>query len=118
MLEDYSNWDNSIADKRNEVKAMKYKSVIVTVRGGPEVLKIIQNDLRPPEAGEARIKILAAPVCAPDITARYGLSPFVPKPPFTPGYAVIGIVDAVGEGVTNVTLGDRVAVRSQRAVHP
>jgi len=88
---------------------VKYKSVIVTERGGPEVLQVVENDLRPPSTGEARIKVLAAPVCAPDITARYGQSPFIPKPPFTPGYAVIGDVDAVGEGVSSVAVGDRVA---------
>lgn len=88
---------------------MKYKSVVVTARGGPEVLQVVENDLRPPAIGEARIKILAAPVCAPDVSSRYGQSPFVPKPPFTPGYAFIGVVDAVGEGVTNVAVGDRVA---------
>jgi NADPH:quinone reductase-like Zn-dependent oxidoreductase len=88
---------------------MKYKSIIVTRRGSPEVLKIIENDLRTPSAGEARIKILATPVCRPDITARYGHTPFAPKIPFVPGYAVIGIVDAIGEGVTNAAVGDRVA---------
>jgi NADPH:quinone reductase-like Zn-dependent oxidoreductase len=88
---------------------MKYKSIIVTRRGSPEVLKIIENDLRTPSAGEARIKILATPVCRPDITARYGHTPFAPKIPFVPGYAVIGIVDAIGEGVTKAAVGDRVA---------
>lgn len=95
---------------------MKYKSVIVTARGGPENLEVIDVELRPPNPGEARIKVLAAPVCAPDITTRYGRSPFVPKPPFTPGYAVIGVVDAVGEpkrssrkGPANLAVGDRVA---------
>jgi len=88
---------------------MKYKSVIVTKRGSPEVLKIIENDLRAPLAGEARVKVLAAPVCLPDVQARYGRSPFKPKIPFTPGYAFIGIVDEIGEGVTNVAVGDRVA---------
>jgi Zn-dependent alcohol dehydrogenase len=44
-------------------KIIQYKSVIVTKRSGPEVLKIIENDLRAPLAGEARIKILATPVC-------------------------------------------------------
>jgi NADPH:quinone reductase-like Zn-dependent oxidoreductase len=87
---------------------MKYKSVDVTARGGPEVLQIVEHDLRLPAAGEARIKILAAPVCAPDISARYGHSPFIPKPPFTPGYAFIGIVEAVGESVSNTAVGDRV----------
>lgn len=88
---------------------MRYKSVIVTKRGGPEVLQVIENDLRPPSAGEVRIKILAAPVCLPDVEARYGRTPFAPKIPFVPGYAIIGVVDALGEGVTNAAVGDRVA---------
>ncbi len=88
---------------------MKYKSVIVTKRGGPEVLQVIENDLRAPSAGEARIKILATPVCLPDVQARYGRTPFAPKIPFVPGYAIIGVVDAIGEGVTNAAVGDRVA---------
>lgn len=88
---------------------LKYRSVIVTRRGPPEVLKIIENDLRAPSAGEARIKILATPVCRPDVQARYGHTPIAPKIPFVPGYAIIGVVDAIGEGVTNFAVGDRVA---------
>jgi len=88
---------------------MKYKSIIVTRRGSPEVLEIIENDLRPPSAGEARIKILAAGVCQDDIAARIGNRPFLPKIPFVPGYTILGVVDAIGEGVTNVAVGDRVA---------
>jgi NADPH:quinone reductase-like Zn-dependent oxidoreductase len=88
---------------------MKYKSVIVTRPGGPEVLQVVENDLRAPLTGEARIKILAVPVCLPDVEARYGRSPFRLKIPFVPGYAIIGVVDAIGEGVTNAAVGDRVA---------
>lgn len=88
---------------------MKYKSVIATKTGGPEVLQVIENDLRLPSAGEARVKILAAPVCLPDVEARYGRSPFKPKLPFVPGYAIIGMVEAIGEGVTKAAVGDRVA---------
>jgi len=88
---------------------MKYKSIIVTRRGSPEVLEIIENDLRPPSAGEARIKILATGVCQDDIAARIGNRPFLPKIPFVPGYTILGVVDAIGEGVTNAALGDRVA---------
>ena len=73
------------------------------------MLQVIENDLRLPSAGEARIKIMAAPVCLPDVEARYGRSPFKPKIPFVPGYAIIGVVDAIGEGVTKAALGDRVA---------
>jgi NADPH:quinone reductase-like Zn-dependent oxidoreductase len=88
---------------------LKYNSVIVTKRGGPEVLQVIEHDLRMPSAREARIKILAAPVTLPDVEARQGRTPFAVKLPFVPGYAIIGVVDAIGEDVTNAAVGDRVA---------
>jgi NADPH:quinone reductase-like Zn-dependent oxidoreductase len=88
---------------------MRYKIVIATKKGGPEVLQVSENDLRAPSTGETRIKISACSVCLPDVQARYGQSPFPPKMPYVPGYAVIGVVDAVGEGVTNAAAGDRVA---------
>jgi NADPH:quinone reductase-like Zn-dependent oxidoreductase len=88
---------------------MKYKSVVVTKRGGPEGLRVMQNDLRPPSAGEVRIKVLVTPVCQDDVAARVGNRPFLPKLPFVPGYAMIGTVDAIGEGVTRVAMSDRVA---------
>ena len=86
---------------------MKYRSVVVTRRGGPEVLQIVENDLRPPSVGEARIKILATPVCQDDVATRVGNRPFLPKTPFVPGYTMIGVVDAVGEDA-QVAVGDRV----------
>lgn len=92
---------------------MKYKSIIVTERGGPEVLKVVENDLREPEPGEVRIRILATPVCQDDIAVRVGNRPFLAKPPYVPGYSILGEVDAVGEGVAQVTVGDRVAALTQ-----
>ncbi len=94
---------------------MKYKSVIVTRAGGPEVLQVIENELRPPSAGEVRIRVLAAAVSRPDVTVRrgealYSGTPLGKKPPFVPGYAVIGDVEAVGEGVTEAAVGDRVGI--------
>lgn len=94
---------------------MKYKSILVTQHGGPEVLQIVENELRPPAAGEVCIKVLAASVSRPDVTVRRGEAlytgtPLAQKLPFTPGYAVIGDVDVVGEGVTAVTVGERVGV--------
>ncbi len=88
---------------------MKYRRLVVTQRGGPETLQIIEDELRPPAAGEARVQVLAAAVSLPDVEARYGRSPFPPKAPFTPGYAIVGRVDAVGGGVTQAQVGDRVA---------
>jgi NADPH:quinone reductase-like Zn-dependent oxidoreductase len=92
---------------------MKYKSVAATRFGPPEVLQVVEKDLRPPAAGEVRIRTLAASVSRPDVTVRSGESlyngtPLGQKLPFVPGYAVIGDVTAVGEGVTGVAVGDRV----------
>ena len=88
---------------------MKYKSVIVTQRGGPDVLQGRKNDLHPPSEKEARIKISACAVCLPDVQARYGQSPFKLKTPFTPGYAIIGVVDEIGAQAVDVSIGDNVA---------
>ena len=94
---------------------MKYKSAIVKKFGGPEVIEIVEHDLRSPAANEVRIKILAASVSRPDISVRRGEAlytgtPLGQKLPFTPGYAVVGEVDSVGDGVNRVSVGQRVGV--------
>ena len=88
---------------------MKYRSVVITKKGSPKVLKIIRNDLRQPKPGEARIKILATGVGRTDIVMRYGFYPFAPRIPFVPGYEIIGVVDEISEDVSRVAVGDRVA---------
>ena len=75
---------------------MKFKSVVATTTGGPEVLQIVEKELREPNAGEVHIKVLAASVCRPDITVRrgealYSGTPLGQKIPFVPGYSVIGV---------------------------
>jgi NADPH:quinone reductase-like Zn-dependent oxidoreductase len=96
---------------------MKYKSILVTQRGGLEVLQIVENDLRPPVEGEARIRILATAVCQDDVAIRVGNRPFLKEPPFVPGYSFIGIIDAIGEGVRDVKVGDRVAALTKYGSH-
>lgn len=92
---------------------MKYNSVVATRHGPPEVLHVVPNELRPPAPGEARIRVLAAAVCRPDVTVRrrenlYRGTPLGYKAPLVPGYSVVGEVEAVGEGVSQVAVGDRV----------
>ncbi len=87
---------------------MKYKSVIITKKGGPEVLQIVENELRSPDKGEVLIKILACGVGGTDVAMRYWNYPSVPKIPFVPGYEIVGIVEEVGHNVTAVSVGDRV----------
>ncbi len=94
---------------------MKYKSIVATRFGSPAVLQVVEHELRAPSEGEVRIRVLAASVSRPDITVRtrealYSGTPLGQKPPFVPGYSVIGDVDAVGPGVTAAAVGDRVGV--------
>lgn len=96
---------------------MNYKSIVVTQRGGLEAVQIMENELRPPAAEEARIRVLATPVCQDDIAIRKGNRPFLAKIPFTPGYACIGTVEAVGENVVDVAVGDRVAALTNYDSH-
>lgn len=88
---------------------MTYKSVIITKKGGPEVLQIKENKLRPPNKNEVQIRVLACGVGRTDIAMRYGYYPFAPKIPFVPGYEIVGIIEAVGTEVTQWNMGDRVA---------
>ncbi len=92
---------------------MTFKSVTAVKMGSPEVLQVTDNDLRAPSKGEVRIRVLAAAVCRPDISVRrgealYSGTPLGQKIPFVPGYAIIGDVDALGEEVSDVAVGDRV----------
>jgi len=69
---------------------MQYKSVIVSRFGGPEIMQVVENELRSPAPGEVRLRVLASSVCQSDITVRAGKSlyhgtPLGPKPPFVPG---------------------------------
>jgi NADPH:quinone reductase len=75
---------------------LKYNRVVVRRTGGPEVLEIVEEDLPEPGAGQARVKILAADVSFSDVNVRRGRYPGAPKPPFTPGYAMVGMVDQLG----------------------
>lgn len=89
---------------------MQNTRVIVSRYGGPEVLEVVEEPLRAPGQGEVRVRVQTAGVALADIMRREGKYPPSPTPPFTPGYDVVGIVDALGEGVVQYSIGDRVAV--------
>jgi NADPH2:quinone reductase len=88
---------------------MRHERAIVTRYGGPEVITLLEEDLPAPEAGEARVKVLAAGVGLPDVLAREGVHPETPRLPYTPGWDLVGIIDEVGEGVTGFEPGQTVA---------
>jgi propanol-preferring alcohol dehydrogenase len=63
-----------------------------------------------PGRGEVLVRIEASGLCHTDIHAAHGDWPVKPSPPFVPGHEGVGIVVELGPGVTEVALGDRVAV--------
>lgn len=83
--------------------------VVVHRRGGPEVLSWEPVEVRTPSAGEIRVRVEAAGVSGYDLMIRghwfFGFT----KTPYTPGEDFVGIVDAVGLGVTKFSIGQRVA---------
>src|SRR5262252_7233051 len=76
--------------------------------GGPEVLQFEDVPAPEPKEGEAVVRIEAAGVNFIDVYFRTGLYKG-PALPFTPGQEAAGTVAAVGPGVTDVAVGDRVA---------
>lgn len=83
---------------------MQNKRIIASKKGGPEVLKLTQEPMPEPRAGEVRMKIFATGVAFADIFMREGYYPGVSHP-VTPGYDIVGAVDKLGEGVTSLQPG-------------
>jgi NADPH2:quinone reductase len=84
------------------------KAVLSKVVGGPETLVV--EDLPEPTAGPGQV-LLGVKACGvnyPDVLIIQDMYQFKPPRPFSPGGEVSGVVEAVGEGVTAVKVGDRV----------
>ena len=84
------------------------KRVVVDQFGGPEVLKVVEEDAPRPGPGEVRLRVLAAGVSFTDAQIRAGTYLGGPKPPFTAGYELVGIVEEFGSGCSTLREGDRV----------
>jgi NADPH:quinone reductase-like Zn-dependent oxidoreductase len=85
------------------------KRVVVDHFGGPDVLRVVEDDDPQPGPGEVRARVLAAGVSFTDAQLRAGTYLGVPKPPFTPGYEFAGVVDKLGPDCTRLREGSRVA---------
>ena len=85
------------------------KRVIVEHFGGPEVLKVVEDADPQPARNEVCVRVLAAGVSFTDAMLRAGTYLGVPRPPFTPGYELVGVVQELGPGCARLRVGDRVA---------
>lgn len=85
------------------------RAILAEQHGGPEVLSWRETPLLVPGPGQLRIWVSATSVNYADIQARRGGYDAGGKLPFTPGLDACGTVDALGEGVTGLRVGERVA---------
>jgi len=88
---------------------MRHARVIVTHYGGPDALRVVEEECPEPKSGEVRVRMLAAGVSMPDIMAREGVHPETPRVPYTPGWDLVGEVERLGKGVSGVEPGQIVA---------
>ena len=88
---------------------MKNRRVVITRRGGPEVLQLVEDELSEPQPGEVRVKILATGVAFADVLMRHGLYRPVPPLPYAPGYDIAGVVEQNGTGCSRFSPGEMVA---------
>jgi NADPH:quinone reductase len=85
-----------------------YRAVRLLGIGGLDRIAVEELPLAAPAAGELRVKIEAAGAGATDLLMRRSKYMFAPPWPFTVGYEAVGRVDAVGEGVRDFSVGQRV----------
>ena len=84
------------------------KRVVVEQFGGPEVLRVVEQDDPRPGPGEVLVRVLASGVSFTDALIRAGTYLGGPKPPFTPGYELVGVVEELGPECARLREGDRV----------
>jgi D-arabinose 1-dehydrogenase-like Zn-dependent alcohol dehydrogenase len=88
-----------------EKKTGRYVQVVKA--GGP--LEVVTRPVPEPGAGQVRVRVQACGVCHSDSVTMYSLFPGI-QYPRVPGHEIVGVVDAVGEGVTQWKTGQRVGI--------
>jgi NADPH:quinone reductase len=88
---------------------LRHARIIVTHYGGPDELRVVEEECPEPKDGEVRVSVLVAGVSLPDVMAREGVHPETPPTPFTPGWDLVGVVDRLGKGVSGIEPGQMVA---------
>ena len=83
------------------------RAVAIVEPGGPEVLRVVERDVRDPGPGEVRLAVRAAAVNPTDIGLRLRGDAEIP-PPWVPGMDAAGTVESVGAGVERLAVGDEV----------
>ena len=85
------------------------RAIVVSELGGPEVMVVAEREDLAARPGEIVVQVAAAGVNFIDIYQRSGIGAYTQRTPYTPGGEGAGTVLAVGDGVTDFAVGDRVA---------
>ena len=96
------------ADPSAPPQVASYRAAVV--HGFREPLSIDTVPAVKLQAGQVRVRVEATGLCHTDIHAAHGDWPVKPTPPFVPGHEGVGIVVELAPGVTEVAIGDRVAM--------
>ncbi len=95
-------------DAASDALPRTYSAAVVHDFGAPLTVEPVHA--RELDPGQIRVKVEASGLCHTDIHAAHGDWPVKPAPPFVPGHEGVGIVEELGPGVTEVAIGDRVAM--------
>jgi len=95
----------------------RMRAIWITKAGGPEVLEVRETPDPEPGPGEVRVRVRAAGLNFADVMARMGLYQDAPKIPCVVGYEAAGEVDAVGAGVADPRVGERVLALTRFGGH-
>jgi NADPH:quinone reductase len=89
---------------------MTYRATVLTGAGGIERLEVRDLPVPEPGKGEVRVRVRACGLGSTEVgMMRRGSYPFAPRVPFVPGYDIVGDVEAIGESVDSLAIGQRVA---------
>ncbi|XP_006798348.1 synaptic vesicle membrane protein VAT-1 homolog [Neolamprologus brichardi] len=98
-------------EKVPEEETFTYRALVLTGYGGYDKVKLQVKKGKPTlKAGEVLVRVKACGLNFADLMARQGLYDRLPSPPVTPGMECSGVVEAVGEEVTDRKVGDKVMV--------
>nr|XP_040047951.1 synaptic vesicle membrane protein VAT-1 homolog [Gasterosteus aculeatus aculeatus] len=101
-------------EKVPEEDTFTYRALVLTGYGGYDKVKLQVKKGKPAlKAGEVLVRVKACGLNFADLMARQGLYDRLPSPPVTPGMECSGVVEAVGEEVTDRKVGDKVMVLSR-----
>ena len=85
-----------------------WRAMVLTAPGRP-LQEVWRQQLPRPVAGQVRIRMSACGVCRTDLHVVDGELPH-PHIPIIPGHDIVGRVDALGDGVSGLTIGERVGI--------